>query len=86
MQETVDPATNPGIGAGDLVPACVRTDKDGNQSTAYPARRIVELAKGFGENGIVQSICQDDFEPTIDAIVDRIANRVVKGSGCQPAR
>ncbi|HMI89715.1 MAG TPA: hypothetical protein VK509_00050 [Polyangiales bacterium] len=33
----------------------------------------MEVAKGFGANAIVQSICEDDYAPAIDAIVDRIA-------------
>ena len=44
-----------------------------NPQTADPPRRIVQLVKEFGENGIVQSICQADFGPAIDAIVDAIA-------------
>jgi hypothetical protein len=33
----------------------------------------VEAAKEFGANGIVQSICAENYAPAIDAIVDRIA-------------
>jgi hypothetical protein len=42
-------------------------------STAYPPRRIVEVARGFGKNGFVQSICQDDFAPAMDLLITRIA-------------
>jgi hypothetical protein len=57
-----------------LVPACnVATGR------AYPARRIVEVAKQFGKNSVVQSICQDDFGPAIDAIVVAIT-RAQKGA------
>ena len=82
MQEMIDPGTNPGMGSGNLVPSCVRTDKDGNQSTAYPPRRIVTLAKLFGENGVVQSICQDDFGAAMDAIINVIAKQL--GAVCLP--
>ena len=84
MQEVVDPSTMPGNGMGNLIPSCVRTSGAGNIQQAYPPRRMVELAKGFGENGIVQSICQDDFGPSIDAIVNRIANRLAKTTVCAP--
>jgi len=82
MQETIDPTTNPGSGSGNLVPSCVRTDKAGNTATAYPPRRIVQLAKLFGENGIVQSICQDDFGPAMDAIINVMAKRFQNPSSC----
>jgi hypothetical protein len=51
-------------------------------STAYPPRRIVELAKYFGRNGIVQSICQDDFGPAMEAIINVIAKQL--GEVCLP--
>jgi hypothetical protein len=82
MQETIDPSTNPGTGTGNLVPSCSRTDSSGNVSTAYPPRRIVQLAKLFGENGVVQSICQDDFGPAMDAIINVIAKQL--GAVCLP--
>ena len=47
-----------------------------DDSRAYPPTRIVEVAKGFGENGLVQSICQDDLGPAVDAIADLITRRL----------
>jgi hypothetical protein len=82
MQEVVDPSTNPGMGTGNLVPSCARPDSTGAVATAFPPRRIVTLAKGFGENGIVQSICQDDFGPAMDAIINVIAKQL--GAVCLP--
>jgi hypothetical protein len=74
MQQTVDPASNPGSGRGTLTPACSRS-VPGEQapSTAFPARRIATLAKAFGSNGMIQSICQDDFGPAIDSFVGVMA-------------
>lgn len=43
---------------------------------AYPPRRFVEVAKGFGKNGIVKSICRDDFSPALTAIIDKIADQL----------
>ncbi|MBK8170628.1 MAG: hypothetical protein IPK60_09835 [Sandaracinaceae bacterium] len=59
------------MGIPSIVPAC-----SGAGGSAAPARRIVEVARGFGENGIVQSICQEDFGPALDAIIDRIASKL----------
>jgi hypothetical protein len=82
MQQTVDPGTMPGTGMGNLTPSCTRIDATGNVSKAYPPRRIVQLAKLFGENGMVQSICQEDFGPAMDAIINVMAKRFGKGAGC----
>jgi hypothetical protein len=40
---------------------------------AFPARRFVELARGLGENGIVQSICTNNYGPPMEAIASRVA-------------
>lgn len=45
-------------------------------SRAYPPRRIVELAKMFDKKGMVQSICQDDFAPAMQAIIDMIGRKL----------
>ena len=77
MQETLDPATSPGTGMGNLQPSCFRqVPNESYPSTAYPPRRIVELAKLFGKNGMIQSICQDDFSSASAAIVDTLARRL----------
>lgn len=73
MQEAVDPATNPGTGTGSLKPSCVRAASDMQLETAFPPRRIVEVAKSFGANSMVQSICQDDFGPAMEPILDNMA-------------
>jgi hypothetical protein len=56
-----------------LAPSCSRKDILGEVATAYPPIRIVEVAKSFGPNAIIQSICQDDFGPAMDVIIDLIA-------------
>jgi hypothetical protein len=84
MIEKVDPSTMPGMGQGNLTPSCIRPPGPGETapSTAYPPRRIVELARLFGSNGIVQSICQDDFGPAMSAIINIIAKQL--GEVCLP--
>ncbi|MBW2462719.1 MAG: hypothetical protein JRH11_13800 [Deltaproteobacteria bacterium] len=52
---------------------------------AFPPRRMVQVAKELsaaGAGGIVQSICQADFTPALDAIIAKIAD--VLGGACLP--
>ncbi|MFW5921522.1 MAG: hypothetical protein ACOCUS_06755, partial [Polyangiales bacterium] len=52
---------------------------------AFPPRRIVNVAQQLemeNANGIVQSICQDDFTPALQVIIDKIAE-VLSGT-CLP--
>jgi hypothetical protein len=85
MQEIPDPATMTTPDDGNLKPSCLMTDADGAPNgKAYPPRRLVEVARGFEENGFVSSICDDDFAPAIDALVDRIAARPAQGCLARP--
>jgi hypothetical protein len=54
-----------------VVPVC-----DGENGPARPARRLVEVARGFGMNGLVQSICERDLSRAIDVILRSIARRL----------
>jgi hypothetical protein len=72
MQEVLDPRGNMDPADDNLVPSCDR----GTDALAYPPRRIVQVAKAFGQNGVVQSICQEDFSPAVNAIIDRIAGQL----------
>jgi hypothetical protein len=69
MQERAEEGTDQQ--GGNLVPVCESDD-----ARAYPARRIVQVAQGFGENGAVQSICQQDFADTMTFVLQRIAHRM----------
>jgi hypothetical protein len=64
MQATIDDRSTPDPGDDNLRPSC---DRPG-AGTAFPPRRIVELAEMFGSNGSVYSICQDDFTPAVRMI------------------
>jgi len=63
-----EPSTN-----GTILPEPACTSASG---TAYPARRFVEVAKGFGRNGVVRSICSDDFSGALDAVVQKLATQL----------
>lgn len=54
-----------------LRPSCTAPAGRGE---AFPPRRIVEVAAGLAPNSIVQSICQTDFGPALDAIISKIAD------------
>jgi hypothetical protein len=75
MQEVPDPSLPPM--QGNLTPSCTNAE-----SVAYPPRRIVEVAQGFGANGTVHSICEPNFGPAVDAIIDVIAKQL--GAVCLP--
>jgi hypothetical protein len=71
MEEVLDP-----VEPNRLRPSCVTP-----AGMAFPPRRLVETARGFGANGVVQSICQSDFTPVIDAVLTRVAARVSGACG-----
>lgn len=58
-----------------LLPSCVNPS-DPERGKAVPPRRIIEVARGFGTNATLQSICQDDFTPALDAIVRLLADKL----------
>src|SRR6185295_14481817 len=72
MVEAVDPASMMNPGTGNLLPSCQVTGR----GKAYPPRRIVQVVQDFGENGVIQSICQEDFGPALDAIIAIIAKQL----------
>jgi hypothetical protein len=79
MIEMVNDMGTPDVPEDDGIrPSCDR----GPMARAYPPRRIVEVAKGFGSNGVIASICQEDFTPAINAIIDVIAKQL--GTVCLP--
>ncbi|MDD9939546.1 MAG: hypothetical protein OXU20_00660 [Myxococcales bacterium] len=82
MQESIDPATqaDQDIETDDLLPSC---QGDGTpQGRAYPPRRIVEVARQFGPNGSVASICQESFEGVLDPTIEIISKQL--GAVCLP--
>jgi hypothetical protein len=67
MQEVPREAT-PGSGVlTELTPSC-----ESDNGLAWPPRRIVSLAREFGPNSLVQSICGDNLGPPIDIIIRRV--------------
>jgi hypothetical protein len=77
MQPMVDTKDTPSPDDDSLTPSC-----ETENGRAYAPRRIVEVARSFGGNGVVQSICQSDLGPAVEAIAGRIAAQL--GAACLP--
>lgn len=58
-----------------IEPSCTNQDESRN---AIPPRRLVEVAQSFGENGVVGSICDDDFGSGVGNIMRTVAERLRK--------
>lgn len=52
-------------------PAC-----ESKQGAALPARRLVEVVRGFGIDGLIQSICEPDLSRPLERILGVIARRL----------
>jgi hypothetical protein len=61
--------------ADEPVPTCVSAQGDGS---AAPARRYLELAEAFGDNGLVTSICEDNYDAIGEAVVGRVAVQLLR--------
>jgi hypothetical protein len=73
MQNVVNDQGTPDYPSDDnLQPSCKRSD----DSSAVPPRRLVEVAKAFGENGALGSLCADDFGATTGSIIRTIGARL----------
>jgi hypothetical protein len=69
MQYRIDDRGTPDLPDDDnLMTSCTSPG-----TRAYAPRRIVEVARGFGERGFVQSICTDDWSPAMELLATRIA-------------
>jgi hypothetical protein len=67
MEEVPIDNTDATDGLDNLTPSCMT-----KHGTAYPPRRIVSLARAFGPNSLVQSICGDNLGPPIEIIIRRV--------------
>ena len=71
MQETVvEPPDN--LSGSYIAPSCMKPNGNG----ARPPRRLVQVAKDFGERGVVGSLCGDDFGPVVGRIIRAAAERL----------
>jgi hypothetical protein len=78
----VSPGTNVTTGKIDLA-MLPRAACNSANGSATPGRRFVEVAKGFGQNGMVRSICKADFKSALDQVVLRVAAQL--SGSCLPS-
>jgi hypothetical protein len=81
MRPEMQFAVQGGVLGGTVRPVCTA---GGGAGSATPARRIVEVAAGFGENGVITSICEDDYRAALDAVIAKIAGKL--SGECLPRR
>jgi hypothetical protein len=58
---------------GNILPKAACETSNGR---AFPGRRFVEVAKQFGDNALVRSICSDDFSFAITSVSRAIAKKL----------
>jgi hypothetical protein len=78
MQNVRRPHTGPDHvsgGADDLEPSCTSSAGE-----AKPPRRLVEVARGFAEDGVLGSLCADDFGATTGRIIRAIGSRLIEAA------
>jgi hypothetical protein len=71
MQQNIDTKGTAALTDDEITPLC-----NTERGLARPSRRIVEVARSFGVNGLVQSICARDLSQPLDAILRSIAHRL----------
>jgi len=68
MQNVPDMTPSPGKF---VIPACQTSFGHG-----YPGRRYIQVAQGFGENATIYSICEPDYTPALNHVIDLIAKQL----------
>jgi hypothetical protein len=63
------------------VPTCTSESGDGS---AAPGRRYLEVAKAFDQNGLVTSICEDEYGTLLNSLIDKIAAQLT--GACLPRK
>jgi hypothetical protein len=71
MRQTVDTKGTADPSDDEITPVC-----NAERGLARPSRRIVELARSFAVNGLVQSICEPNLARPLDAILRSIGHRL----------
>jgi hypothetical protein len=62
------------LGGEDVNPLATQNPTDG--SFGDPSVRITQFVKAFGDSGIIGSVCDNDYNTTVTAIVDKIGQRL----------
>jgi hypothetical protein len=64
------PEANLPASRSQVLPAC-----EGSRGSADPARRLVRMAKRFGDRSVLGSICQRSYTPVVGAIAQQVGTR-----------
>ncbi len=64
--------------------ACLTATNPQRPDKAYPGRRFLEVAKGFDDDAVVFSICEDSYAPALDRLIERIASKLTGNCLPQP--
>jgi hypothetical protein len=81
MQERVDPESMEGSGRGNLLPSCITPAPISHptlpgQHRSFPPRRLLEVARGFGPQAVIGSICASEFGSTTGHIIRAVGERL----------
>jgi len=74
------PRNIPGSMNLEPTPAC----ESATDGSAAPARRMVQVAKAFGDNGVVTSICENEYQSALSVIIKKIADQLT--GACLPRK
>jgi hypothetical protein len=75
MQIVLDGRGTMDIADDNIEPSCTTTVM-GMPDTAYPPRRLVQVAQAFGAAGVVGSICGDDFASAMGSVIRATAEKL----------
>jgi hypothetical protein len=59
--------------------SCTTTEADGSMTYGDPSVRIAQWIDAFGANGVLQTICSDDFKPALQRIAESTGTHIEPG-------
>jgi len=75
MQQVLDDSGTPDPQDDHLQPSCNTA-----QGRSFPPVRLIETARGFGQQAVLGSICQDDFGATAGMLIRTIGMRLTEAA------
>lgn len=85
MQQTIETYDTSEPGDDTLMPSCTKgTWADQTIDFSYPPVRLVQVARAFGTNGVLGSICADDFGDTTGMLIRAIGQRLTDAANGTP--
>jgi hypothetical protein len=78
MQETPVDEDQP---IGRLQPSCMTPTGGEGNAIALPPRRLVQVARGFGVNGVLGSLCSSEFGATMGRLIRAVGDKLSPQAG-----